>query len=151
MPPLNYTTKIDPRKTIGEIQNILADMGAQRVYIKYDNKLPIAVTFQVEVKGHFVGFRLPSRWQGVYKLLCTDAKVPRPLKTEEQARRVAWRIIKDWVEAQTAIIEAGAAELAEVFLPYAVRPETGKTFYEEFSGGYLLAAANSDQGEIVEG
>jgi hypothetical protein len=36
------------------------------------------------------------------------------------ARKVAWRIIKDWVAAQLALIEAEQATLAQVFLPYCV-------------------------------
>ena len=49
----------------------------------------------------------------------------------EHAYKVAWRILKDWVLAQMAIVEAGAAQLAEVFLPYALQPD-GKTMFEAF-------------------
>lgn len=51
--------------------------------------------------------------------------------------RVAWRIVKDWVEAQMALIESGLAELPEVFLPYAVKPD-GRTVYDEFKGNLLM-------------
>jgi len=34
-----------------------------------------------------------------------DPKVPRSKCTDEQALRVSWRIIKDWVKAQMAIVE----------------------------------------------
>jgi hypothetical protein len=39
-----------------------------------------------------------------------DRKVPRSKCTEDQAQRVAWRIVKDWVEAQMAIVEAQLAD-----------------------------------------
>lgn len=44
--------------------------------------------------------------------------------------RVSWRIVKDWVEAQMAIVEAQLAEVGEVFLPYAVTKK-GNTLYKE--------------------
>src|SRR6266478_5746936 len=36
----------------------------------------------------------------------------------EQAYRVAWRNILDWVQAQMALLEIGMAKIEEVFLPY---------------------------------
>ena len=140
MPILNYTTKIAANKTVGEIQAILAKAGARNVSIDYDETAePAAVTFLVPVRDQLVSFRLPSRWSGVWAALKDDPAVPRALKTEAQARRVAWRIVKDWTEAQMAIIEAGLAELAEVFLPYAVNPNTGQTLFQEFEQNRLLA------------
>lgn len=38
----------------------------------------------------------------------------------EWSRRVAWRQILRWVEAQLALIETGMAKAQEVFLPYAI-------------------------------
>lgn len=133
---LNYTTKIDPHKTVGEIQQALAKAGAVGVSIEYADKEPTAVTFVTQIRGTYVNFRLPSKWQGVYRRLQRDGNVPRGLKTESQAKRVAWRIVKDWVESQLAIIEAELAELPEVFLPYAVKPD-GRTVYDEFKGNLL--------------
>jgi len=52
-----------------------------------------------------------------------------------QARRIAWRFIKDWVAAQMALIEAQQATLAQVFLPYAVVAGGGamvQTMYDRF-------------------
>lgn len=53
------------------------------------------------------------------------------IKIPHYAQKVGWRILKDWVAAQMAIVEAGAAELAEVFLPYAMQRD-GKTMYQAF-------------------
>ena len=80
--------------------------------------------------------------------MCKDDKVQRKLKTEEQARRVAWRITKDWVEAQMAIVEAQLASLPEVFLPYAVT-NTGQTLFEvtKDSGMRMLLGGQSKEGE----
>ena len=149
MPLLNYTTTITVHKTAGEIQETLAKAGAKMIIIEYgDDRIPESVSFQIKLdQGRFANFRLPSRWEGVWKVLCNES-IPTRLKTEEQARRVAWRIIKDWVEAQVAIIEAGSAELSEVFLPYLINPQTQHTLFEDFKSGYLLP---SGPGDIVEG
>jgi len=148
MPILNYTTQIKVEKTVGEIQGILAAAGAQSISVDYDqNGQPTALTFLIAVQGQLVNFRLPSRWRGVWASLRDDPTIPRRLRSEDQARRVAWRIVKTWTQAQVAIIEAGLAELAEVFLPYAVNPRTGQTLYQEFEASHLLSAGSDSGGE----
>ena len=137
MPILNYTTKIPAKRTVGEIQGLLAEAGAQGVYIEYDaEKQPTTVSFLIELKGQPINFRLPCRWHGVHQTLLKEAD-RNAYKTEEHARRVAWRIVKDWVEAQLAIVAAELAELPEVFLPYAVNMH-GRTVYQEFEARNLL-------------
>lgn len=138
MPILNYTTTIKTDKTVAEIQAKLVKAGALSISVSYDDsRQPDALVFAIQVHSEFVNFRLPSNWNGVYAAMRKDQSVPRRYKTEEQARRVAWRIIKDWVEAQLAIIEAGLATLPEVFLPYAVM-RNGLTVYQQFESGKLL-------------
>lgn len=58
----------------------------------------------------------------------TDPAVKPGQKTPEQAARVAWRIAKDWLEAQAALIDAQLASLDEVMLPYMV-DAAGQTMY----------------------
>lgn len=132
---LNYTTKIDPTKTIGEISACLVSHGARKIVTDYDESgLAIGVTFWIEPGDRPVYFALPCNWQGVLNALEKDSKVPRALKTKEQALRVSWRIVKDWVEAQMAIVEAQLATITEVFLPYAVTAD-GSTVYQRLSAG----------------
>jgi hypothetical protein len=143
MPILNYTTKIDPLKTISEIQYILAKAGARTVNIDFDDSgRPEAVTFSIKLVDNWINFRLPSNHAGVWSVLDEDREVPRSLKTEDQARRVGWRITKDWVAAQMAIIDARQAELAEVFLPYAVMPN-GRTLFQEVQAGRMMLGSGS--------
>jgi hypothetical protein len=137
MPILNYTTSIDAFKTVGEVQKVLVKHGAKSVNVDYDDAgNPAALTFMIELEGRFISFRLPSQWQGVRKSL-EKSKAPKRLKTDAQAIRVAWRILKTWCEAQMAIIEAGLAELPEVFLPYAVRSD-GQTMYHSLKSNPRL-------------
>ncbi len=135
---LNYTTSIKCEKTIMEIQKCLVKHGATKITTDYADQIPVGVTFCLLMSGSLVAFSLPVNYNGVLKSMSTDKKVPKRLVTQEQALKVSWRIIKDWVEAQLAIVEAQLAEMAEVFLPYAVT-NNGKTLYQEIgSTGILL-------------
>jgi hypothetical protein len=127
---LNYTTKISADKTALEIQKLLIKAKAQAITTAYDDGGVLSsLSFRIMTPYGYVSFRLPANLQGVFKTLSRNDKVPRRLKTKEQAARVAWRILKDWVEAQLAIVEAEQADLLEVFLPYAENSE-GETVYQ---------------------
>ena len=128
---LNYTTSISTEKTAGEIQRKLANARAQAVLCEYDDgAVMMAMSFRIMTPHGLISFRLPANTDGVYRVLTTDSSVPKRLRTREQAARVAWRILKDWVEAQLAIVDAEMAEMAEVFLPYA-QDDTGTTLYKK--------------------
>ena len=131
MPLLNYTTKIDADKTAHEIAKCLSMHGAQAVLTEYDKKegYVLAISFRIDLEGQTVAFRLPCDWKPVLEILKRDPKVPRKDTTEVQAVRVAWRIVKDWVEAQMALVETKMASTQEVFLPYAVM-KNGHTLAE---------------------
>jgi hypothetical protein len=129
MPILNYTTSIKSEKTASEIQRKLVDAGACAVTSEYnDDGILSVITFSFKDNDRLVNFRLPINVEGVYKSL-SDSRAPRRLKTYEQASRVAWRIVKDWIEAQVAMIEASQADIIEIFLPY-VQDGTGQTLYQ---------------------
>lgn len=66
--------------------------------------------------------------------------VRRSFVTRKHARRVAWRILKDWIEAQAAIIEAGMATFDDVLLPYMLAPG-GQTVYELYADRRLALPA----------
>lgn len=140
MPILNYTTSIDAFKTIGEIQQKLAAAGAKKVAMDYDSEgNAISLTFCIEWNDRLVAFNLPCNFEGVLKSMTKNSKVPRNKCTKEQALRVGWRIIKDWTEAQLAIVESELAGLPEVFLPYAVTKDGSTVFkYLESTGQKLL-------------
>ena len=151
MPILNYTTKINPVRTVAEIQEILAKAGAASVRVDYEGGEPVAVSFLVLINGTPVPFRLPANWQGTYRIISHDWDIPPRLRTEEQAKRVAWRVLKDWVEAQMAFIQSGQASLAQLFLAHAVKTD-GRTFYDELAADprFLLGSGAPGAGVDVE-
>lgn len=136
---LNYTTSIETEKTASEIQKKLAQAKAQAVLCEYDDDAVMsAMSFRIATPHGMIFFRLPANTAGVYKALLNDAKVPRKLKTKEQAAKVAWRILKDWIEAQLAIVDAEMASMTEVFLPYA-QNQNGQTVYQSIEQGGFKA------------
>lgn len=143
MPILNYTTQIDAYKTITEIQQILARAGAMKCVIDNDtNGNPVALTFCLNWNNMMTAFALPCNFEGVLKAMQRNKKVPRNRCNEEQALRVGWRIVKDWVEAQLAIVEANLSSMAEVFLPYVVT-KSGETLYKYLQGDNTLLLPSS--------
>ena len=131
---LNYTSSIDPAKTIGEIQKILGAKGAKSVSAEYSKGEAVALYFSIDLNGRPLNFRLPCNHEKVLSVMQRDSTIAKGYRTPEQAKRTAWRIIKDWVEAQMALVEAEQADLAEVFIPYAVM-QNGTTFYHAIEQG----------------
>jgi hypothetical protein len=121
---LNYTTKVPAGRTVGEIVSLLVQKKAVSINTDYENGRVAALTFVVRVGDNMIPFRMTPNINGVYQKL-------RSGRTMEQAERVAWRIILRWVEVQMAMVESTQAELGQVFLPYAVRPD-GDTVWASF-------------------
>lgn len=128
VPILNYTTSIAAAKTVAEIQQLLAKAGAEQVIVRYGkNGEPMALVF--ELNGEM--YMLPCRAEAVHDKLRRDRAVPARYKNLDQALRVAWRILKDWTEAQVAIIQTGMVKAEEVMLPYMIM-QGDKTVYDSF-------------------
>lgn len=128
MPILNYTTSIAAGKTVAEIQALLAKAGAEQVIIRYGKDAePTALVF--ELKGEM--YMLPCRSEQVAAILRRTSGVTAKQRTPEHALKVAWRILKDWVEAQAAIISTGMVDVQEVMLPYMILHDN-KTVYDNF-------------------
>jgi hypothetical protein len=55
--------------------------------------------------------------------------VPPRYANYQQAVRIAWRIVKDWVRAQMAILETEMVRMEQIFLPYMITRDN-QTLYE---------------------
>lgn len=130
MPIMTYTTDVAVSKTMGEIQAALARRGVTRISTMFDDQgIAAGIGFTMRTDFGFRDFELPVRTAGVLAAMQRDAKVPRSRCNPEQAARVAWRIAKVWLEAQSALIDAQLATLDEVMLPYLINGATGETLY----------------------
>lgn len=130
MPILNYTTQISTEKTVGEIQRILAKAKASSVLTEFDPEACVrAISFRITTTFGVMSFRLPANVDAIQKILQRERIGLQRLRSREQAARVAWRIIKDWLEAQLALVAAGMADIQQVLLPY-MQDDNGQTVYE---------------------
>lgn len=96
---LFYTTSIAVNKTASEIQSILAEGGALAVMAEFEGKDVTAISFRADLNGQVLSFKLPVNAEGVYRVMKADDNVPFRLKTMEQAKRTAWRVVKGWIVA----------------------------------------------------
>lgn len=134
MPLLNYTTSISSFKTVAEIQQILVKHGAKKIMQDYDENGSLsAVCFLITTPIGEHGVRLPANIDAVDRVL----QKQKVRGGREQAERVAWRIVKDWVEAQMAILESQMVTIDQIFLPYMMNTD-GQTVYELFQSKQLL-------------
>jgi len=130
MPLLNYTTSVPVLRSVQEISKALVKAGATSIMQDFDiDGVISAVTFKINLEGNDIAFKLPANWQSVLEVMRHDG-TPRPRLTPEHAQRVAWRITKDWVEAQMAILQTKSVVLPQLFLPYAV-DNNGVTLFEK--------------------
>lgn len=153
MPIKDYTTKIDAAKTASEVQTILAKAGATGVAMQYDQGEPVALAFTAMTPFGLREFTVPADWQAVQRVL-RKQRVQPALQTDAHAKRVAWRIVKDWVEAQLAIIQTEMVTIDQVMLPYMRTddPEGGAapvTVFEAYARSQQLMIENGrDVGQL---
>lgn len=133
----NYSTNIEVEKTINEIEQMLATHGATDILKQYDGAGNVlTVSFMVETPNGKIPFRLPMKVQQAsqsLKNLKKAGKINISYKDSEDidhARKVGWRIIKDWVYSQLSLIEIEMVKVEEVFLPYAYNPVEDATLFE---------------------
>ncbi len=137
---LNYTTTVDSFKTVSEIEYILMKHKAKSIMKNYDGEFIIGLSFLIDTGVQQIPVRLPVKVDECLKVLKKE-KRENPRKqikdTREQAERVAWRILKDWVEAQMALLDIEMVRFEEIFLPY-IQTNNGQTVYERLEERQFL-------------
>lgn len=123
--------------TFNKIQKILSENGAKKVMFDYDGSGAVeAISFALEIDGKIVGFQLPAMVENVFNILYPNNKeyrFERYIKSwREQAYKTAWANIRDWIDAQMALVAMRQAKVEQVFLPYVVT-RNGQTLYEKFA------------------
>ena len=139
MPIKNYTTGVSAVQTVGEIQGLLAAHGARKVMMDYSDTGKVeAVTFGLMLNGKMAGFKIDAKPEGVIRVMKKDRKKC----DEDQAERIAWRNVKDWIAAQLAIVETEQATMEQVFLPYLLDQENN-TLYQRIAASDFAPALTS--------
>lgn len=137
---LNYTTTVSAFRTSSEIEEILVKHKAKSIMKNYEGESITGLSFLIDTGMQQIPIRLPVKVDECLKVLKKE-KRENPKKqikdTREHAERVAWRILKDWVEAQMALLDIEMVRLEEIFLPY-IQTNNGQTVYERLEERQFL-------------
>ena len=139
----NYTTKIPAERTAAQIQELLAKHGATKIMTAYTEGRIAGVMWAVDTPHGEIGFKMPVNVDACHAVLLKQRKVSvrDHAAAYEHSRKVAWRIVKDWIEVQLALTETEMVSLDQVMLPYVV-DRNDKTLYEHMiEGGFQRFAA----------
>lgn len=144
MPLLNYTTTVPASRTISQVTELLAASGARQVLTEYGpSGIPTGIAFAVDTPTGLRNYHLPVDVAAITQVMKNDRKIPPRYRTPEQAERVGWRIIKDWLEAQLAIIATRMVTFDQVMLPY-MAAGGGRTVYQLFLDQQLALGAGDE-------
>lgn len=139
MPILNYRTRVAPEATFAELQRLLVRRGACSVTALYDGGALSGLVFRLPTAFGEREYRLAVNVAGVREVLLNDLR-SRPGATLAHARRVAWRILKDWLVSLFAVVDSGGAELEQALLPWMVVDARARTTVWDVAWAQELAA-----------
>lgn len=131
----NYTSA--GHGTFDKIQKTLSTHGAHKImydYAKDSSGLLEAISFALEINGQALAYRLPAMVENVITVMYGKPdrwghKKEVTTTQRDQAYKTAWANVRDWIDAQMAMIDTQQADVAQVFMPYLVQ-KNGKTLYE---------------------
>ncbi len=147
----NYTTTIAVERTVAEIERLLVSHGATGVQKRYERGRLQGLAFTLNTPRGERAFELPACVMGTARALA-KARGYRSIESMperhrfgllDQAHRTAWRNVKDWIDAQLALVATEQAAVDEIMLPYMLvgETETGEplTLYGQFTQQALPA------------
>jgi hypothetical protein len=139
VPLKDYTTTVSVHRTIGEITEMLVKAGARGVMQEYgDHGRVTALKFVIPFDRAMLSYALPIDADRVRKVLAEQRVAGKYLELAH-CERVAWRIVRDWIAAQLAIIETEMVTVQQVMLPYMLT-EDGQTVFARFRSTRALPA-----------
>jgi hypothetical protein len=148
----NYRSRQSPFNSITLIEELVVKrMNATQFFKEYKEGTIVAVVFVIPTKHGYRSFKLPARVDQVIRVLYGEKKQYSPYEWD-QARITAWANVRDWVDAQVALIETEQVKVEEVFLPYMAN-ERGETLFEvmEKSGMKIpQLGSGAEEGKVVE-
>lgn len=130
----NYTSSVAADKSILEIERILIGMGARNIAKEYDGFGNVTViSFSVPMADTNIPYKLPGKTEPIKKLFLQQYRRPTASQikqAEDQAKRTAWKNVREWVDLQSVMIKLEQVEFMEVFMPYMYNMVQGKTVFE---------------------
>ena len=142
MPIANYTTTVPADNSVMEIQRMLKSHNAKSIRVDYNGQEPVGLAFLIPTRQGDLPFQLPANIDAIKKVL--ERQHVKTVIDRPRAVRVAWRILRDWVRAQMAIIETEMVSLEEVFLPYMLVKDGQSLFHVMERKGYMLTESTNE-------
>ncbi len=111
---------------------------------EYDNQGRVdSLSFILEIDGKEIGFKLPAKVRNVETIFKREG-IKLDEKGLQQAYRTAWANIRDWLDAQMALIDTEQVQIEEVFLPYVVQRD-GRSYFEHAKENQFLLEEPKDE------
>lgn len=125
------TTKIKVSKTVGEIEELLAKNGVRQIFKDYNANGDIeGISFTIRDEGGDIPIMLPFKWQAIQKKAQRGETGLNKTADEDQARRVAARLILRWLQAQMSIRRVDMVNIKELFLAH-IMVDSKTSFYQK--------------------
>lgn len=150
MPLPNYSTTVDHQKTAEEIRKLLRGRVSRTVMDEDAAGNVTAIQFIISTDHGTFPFQLPVNVEACYATL-RDQRARGEIGgvvTMDKARKVAWRILKDWIRAQIGLIDTGMVAIEEVFLPY-LMIDSQTTMYVALKDGKLPLMLGSGDDVVI--
>ena len=142
----NYTTKVPAEQTAAEVTGILVRHGARQISQEYDEaQNVVGLSWLARTPYGEIPFRLPVNADRCFKVMLKQRLVRNDTQGMAQARMTAWRITKDWISAQMALIQTEMADLAEVLLPYALVDKDTTVYQRMLAGRFAQLALQAPE------
>lgn len=138
----NYTSEIDPSKSMANIEKWLVEIGASNINKIYVDKICTGITFlyfDLQMK-QTIAFHLKVQVKECFEIFWKQRaqKNDKTRKTDmDQANRSAWKILSDWAEIQCSMILLGQATPLQMFLPFVYDVKNNETLYDKISSGKM--------------
>lgn len=117
---------------------MLIEAGARNISTNYEegSKMLLSIHFTMNVKGGFYNFLIQPNIFGIHEKLKEQCKQPSH-KTISHANAVAWRIHRDLLDAQLAVIESDLEPANKVFFNNLIN-DKGESIFQKFENLKLL-------------
>ena len=116
------STTIDPAKTAGEIAELVRHYGGTRFELRWTDGLLTGIRFAIAAEGiGEVPVRLEAQTEEIQDILyrrSTGALSWDAKRRKEQAYRIAWRQLKDFVEQALLAVETGLFPIGAAFMAH---------------------------------
>lgn len=149
------STRFTVKQSLSDVTEILHRFNATAITQEYDpaTKEINGLTFTVPVRGQKECYRLPLSWDGIFTKIQAEYKrassrTANAKSDMELARRIAWRQLFMWLQANFALLDLSMVEPGQALMPYLLPHQGAKhTAWEVMAAGRyreLGANTNSD-------